>query len=251
MTPAVLTLTGLALLATLAIGLIGGSAVLRRWRLLGLFLLVFLTDNLLIVLTNRYPAWQLIPNATWGASLTCSWSGKLYSILFAIAVAAVLRSQLARRDMGLTLRQRPGSLLPSLLVIAGIAAWATMVGVASSQGPWDPMTLVYLATMPSLNEELVYRGLLPAILDRVLPNTRSVLGAPMGWGLVIASLLFGALHGLWLDEGFSVQVDWIAWRNATISGLLFAWLRARTGSLLLPVVAHSLENLLFFLPRMI
>jgi membrane protease YdiL (CAAX protease family) len=43
----------------------------------------------------------------------------------------------------------------------------------------------------------------------------------------------------------------IALRNSTISGAAFAWLKARTGSLLAPVAAHGVEDFLFFLPRMI
>lgn len=62
--------------------------------------------------------------------------------------------------------------------------------------------------------------------------------------------MFGLLHGLWLDSNLSFHVEVAALRNAVISGFIFAWLRVRTGSLVLPIVAHGLEDLLFFLPRM-
>jgi membrane protease YdiL (CAAX protease family) len=35
------------------------------------------------------------------------------------------------------------------------------------------------------------------------------------------------------------------------SGFIFAWLRERSGSWLMPVIAHGLEDFFFFLPRML
>lgn len=73
----------------------------------------------------------------------------------------------------------------------------------------------------------------------------------MGCGVLVTSLLFGLLHGIWIDKNMSIQVDLIGLRNAILSGFIFAWLRERTGSLLTPIIAHGLEDMFFFLPRMI
>jgi membrane protease YdiL (CAAX protease family) len=72
----------------------------------------------------------------------------------------------------------------------------------------------------------------------------------VGGGLALTAVLFALLHGVWLDTGWSIQVDLVALRNAAVTGLACAWLRARRGSLLLPVAAHGLVDFLFFLPRM-
>jgi membrane protease YdiL (CAAX protease family) len=45
-------------------------------------------------------------------------------------------------------------------------------------------------------------------------------------------------------------VNLVALENATFSGLVFAWLRERTGSLLMPILAHGAEDVFFFAPRM-
>lgn len=105
--------------------------------------------------------------------------------------------------------------------------------------------------MPGLAEELVYRGCLLGLLDRLFLGRLRMFAAPLGWGALVTALLFGLLHGLWLDSFLSLHIDWIALRNAVVSGLVFAWLRARTGSLVMPVVAHGLQDFAFFLPRMI
>jgi membrane protease YdiL (CAAX protease family) len=52
-----------------------------------------------------------------------------------------------------------------------------------------------------------------------------------------------------LDSSLAIHHDVIALRNSTVSGLVFAWQREQTGSLLVPIVAHGLEDVLFFLPR--
>jgi uncharacterized protein len=105
--------------------------------------------------------------------------------------------------------------------------------------------------MPSLAAELVYRGCLLGLLDQLFPGRVRLFTAPLGWGAFLTALLFGLLYGLWLDSFLSLHIDWIALRNAAVSGLVFAWLRARTGSLLMPVVAHGLQDLAFFRPRIL
>lgn len=105
--------------------------------------------------------------------------------------------------------------------------------------------------MPGLNEELIYRGYLLGVLDRLMLAKFRLFSTPIGWGVIITSLLFGLLHGFWLDNTLVFHVEIIAFRNATFSDLIFAWLRERTGSLLMPVIAHGVEDVLFFLPRMI
>jgi membrane protease YdiL (CAAX protease family) len=100
--------------------------------------------------------------------------------------------------------------------------------------------------MPGLNEEIVYRGILGT--DDHPGNLKH---EGLSVGIIVTSLLFGLLHGFWLDKNLAVHIEMIALRNATISGLIFAWLRVRTGSLVMPILAHGLEDSLFFLPRMV
>jgi hypothetical protein len=251
MTAPFVTLLFIALLVFLAMIVIGGRRIFSQPSLLTLFFIVYFADNFLAVLTSRYPGQQLIPGHTWEGFLICNWSGKLYSALFALAFLVLFRRLLTRSDAGLTLRQKPGSLLPALLVTLALAGWAAWVGACSPKGRLDLETLVYLAVMPGLAEELVYRGCLLGLLDQLFPGRLRLCAAPLGWGALLTALLFGLLHGLWLDSVLSLHIDWIALRNAALSGLVFAWLRARTGSLLMPVVAHGAQDLAFFLPRML
>lgn len=86
----------------------------------------------------------------------------------------------------------------------------------------------------ALPEEMFYRGWIQTSWARTAPGqTVHFLGADVGKGFVATQLLFAAGHLVVLQP----------WRLATFfPGLLFGWLRERTGSLTAPVLYHALSN---------
>ncbi|MDF3066448.1 MAG: uncharacterized protein K0R38_2049 [Polyangiaceae bacterium] len=87
----------------------------------------------------------------------------------------------------------------------------------------DPTGIAVIATLSSLAEELVFRGLL-------MPW----LGA---WGVGLQAVLFGLAHAQL--SGPSRWV-WVAWASAV--GLVLGVMFGLTGSLLGPLLAHALIN---------
>jgi membrane protease YdiL (CAAX protease family) len=98
------------------------------------------------------------------------------------------------------------------------------------------LALVLQLLVVALPEELFYRGWLQTAWARLAPERGvTVLGARLGHGFFATQALFAAGH----------LVSGQPWRLATFfPGLLFGWLRARTGSVVAPIVAHALSNLL-------
>jgi hypothetical protein len=94
-------------------------------------------------------------------------------------------------------------------------------------------SLVAAAILAAVLEEIVFRGVLLALLDRALPQRWRIAGAYVGWGGVALTLAFVALHGL--RPGVLLGV--------LPAALLYLWLRERTGSLLAPIAAHLAWNL--------
>jgi CAAX protease family protein len=105
----------------------------------------------------------------------------------------------------------------------------------------------------ALAEELLFRGVLLALLRRRRPPTAAVL-----W----TSLLFGAWHVLpTIDHyrgnpasalvGDSRSGPWLAvlatMLSTTAAGGGFAWLRLRSGSVLAPALAHAAVNMSAYL----
>lgn len=245
------TLLVIAAATFLIIAMIGRKETVHYGKFIGLFFLFFFIDNLVITLTNRFSEVQLIPNHVWGGFLICSWSGKIYSIFIVLLLLRLFRPILNGSEVGLSLQHSQGSLFPAAVIILMIAFWSSFVGSKAPQGAFDIPTLLYLAVMPGLNEELVYRGILPVCLGRLFPASWNVAYARIGWAILIPTILFGLLHGLWLDQQFNLHLEVVWIRNALLSGFIFAWLKERTGSLIMPTIAHGAWDFFLFLPRMI
>ena len=137
--------------------------------------------------------------------------------------------------------------LVTLVLFGGFVAAVALVGTPV-QPPPSPDALLHegLAALAwgglfvALPEEWLYRGVLQPALDG--PRRVRLLGADVGRGLVLAALLFGVAHGLY-DLVVTGHVT--PWRLLTaVPALLFGWLRARTGSVLVAASAHALADAL-------
>ncbi|HET7316095.1 MAG TPA: CPBP family intramembrane glutamic endopeptidase [Sphingomicrobium sp.] len=176
------------------------------------------------------------------ANLKWNWAGKIVAICATFAmIFAVRRGSLA--EFGLTLRQRPGSLVPALLVIAAMCALSWGAEAWANDGTDTSVErLLFQATMPGLDEELFTRGLLLAMFMRAFDDRWSLAGAPVGPSIVAITFLFAAGHGLAFVGG-QLHFDGLAFALTAALGFGLAWLRLRTGSLIAPIVGHNLINL--------
>ncbi len=85
----------------------------------------------------------------------------------------------------------------------------------------------------ALPEELFYRGWMQTSWAAGSRSRAVVLGAALGAGFLSTQVLFALGHLVVLE----------VWRLGTFfPGLLFGWLRERTGNLAAPVVVHGLSN---------
>lgn len=181
--------------------------------------------------------------------LRWNWSG---SLLVVGACAWVIGSLVNEAGMhwhefGLTWRQRPGSLRPALVVMVGVLAlhaltltWPGLAPRSSDAERITTETWLYQALAPSVVEELLFRGLLLALLDRAFTGRRALPGLPgqpsvsLGWGAIVTCGVFVSLHA-----GSAPAL-----LSATVAALAFLWLRSSTGSLVLPVLCHGAWNLI-------
>lgn len=176
------------------------------------------------------------------AELRFNWTGKTIAIALTLAMMAAI-PRATREEYGLILRQAPGSLTPAILVTAGLCAFSWGIRwLLGAGGSATPETLLYQATMPGLDEELFFRGLLLALLVRAFADRWPLGGAAIGPGAIVATFLFAAGHALMIRDGaLGFEPVFLAFSAVLGFGLL--WIRQRTGSLLLPVVAHNVINL--------
>jgi len=151
--------------------------------------------------------------------------------LLALVLPVLL--QLAAGVLFMALRPEPSldAALGSVFE-AGARQWVTTP---------ERMRLAYLAFIvlwAGYGEELFYRGYLHARL-------RAWTGRPLA--TLLSSVLFGVRHAmqlalLWPDYPWGAAFAWVLF--ATLAGAAFAWLFDRSGSLVPPVVAHYILNLI-------
>jgi membrane protease YdiL (CAAX protease family) len=189
-------------------------------------------DDLVTGLASEFAVFSL-PGADW------NWVGKIFSLLLSALVIAALR--LSPEAVGLTLKQNDKKIGIAALVL--FAVWGTCLGLLFKPGQADLATLAFQATMPGMAEELVYRGICPAILLGLIYRRPPVSGIP--WAVILAtSIVFGIWHGLSYSEG-NFSFDAMSALFPLVGSIAGGWLRFRTGSLLVPVLGHGIANVAF------
>jgi uncharacterized protein len=181
-------------------------------------------------------AFYLIALALAGWLLPAAWAAWGSAIA---AVAVLLTAQpfislgvLTPAEIGLT-APRSGTLRVVVLAVGLALLLNVVVMIVRGAAPVRVAgTTVAAVLVAAVLEELVFRGVLLALLDRALPQRWRVAGAYIGWGGVALTLSFVALHGL--RPGLLLGV--------LPAALLYLWLRERTGSLLAPIAAHLAWN---------
>ncbi|NCQ47531.1 MAG: CPBP family intramembrane metalloprotease, partial [Sphingomonadales bacterium] len=132
---------------------------------------------------------------------------------------------------------------PALIAIALMIAFIIGLQMLANDGATlDTETLLYQATIPGIDEELMFRGLLLLGLSMaVTGKTWTLWGAPVGWAAILVTIFFALGHSIMVSDG-EVQTIWIATIYTAILGSALMWIRLRTGSILLPIIAHNATN---------
>ena len=164
----------------------------------------------------------------------------MYTWRMVLAISAVAALYLlAGRDqaaIGLMLRPRQGfrywtkvtmvlgAILVLLLFLGLVGCWAADVSVPYKHAPrFHPMAMFGLLVHAPVFEELVYRLVL-------LTPLLALIGSR--WTIIVGGAVFAALHFAYGTPG----------PDNFVAGYLLAWAYTKSGSILIPVVLHSLGN---------
>jgi len=163
--------------------------------------------------------------AAWGSAIAAF-------AVFLTAQTFIALGVLTPAEIGLT-APRAGTTRVVVLAVGLALLLNVVVMIARGAAPVRVAGITVAAVLvAAVLEELVFRGVLLALLDRALPQRWRIAGAYIGWGGVALTLSFVALHGL--RPGLLAGV--------LPAALLYLWLRERTGSLLAPIAAHLAWN---------
>lgn len=217
------------LLLGVAIGCVDRRRFAPRWLIVAA-LLAAINDALL---TGAY---GLLPDLIGGR---WNWQGKLLALGATLLIARLPAFGWLRS--GFTLSQQPGSLMAAVPLAAVYCAFFVAIALAFPGDTTDAEEVAFQLTMPGLEEELFYRGILLFALDRAFTGRKRFLGVDWGWGAVLSCFLFGMAHAFGFGDGH-FSFDEMAMALTAIPSLLAVWLRLRTGSVLLPVIMHNFGN---------
>jgi membrane protease YdiL (CAAX protease family) len=114
--------------------------------------------------------------------------------------------------------------------------WKPHFGFHLALSPLDTLNEVFgQLVIIALPEEAFYRGYLQTRFDDAFATRWRILGATVGPGIVIASVVFALGHVATIRDPSRLAVFFPA--------LVFGWLRARTGGVGASVAFHALCNL--------
>jgi membrane protease YdiL (CAAX protease family) len=198
----------------------------RGWALLAI------SGAVLYFLLRELPGLFLAGTQT---GVDWNWSGHLLALAGMLALGSLMvrRAGLRPDDLGFAL---PSNLAPAAGI--GAAALAASYFAHKLAGgrsvPIPASAWLFIAIVPGLVEEVAFRGVLLAAAERAAPAARRVAGVPVSAGAALLTAAFVVLHGFSLGMVVSVLPG----------ALLYLWLRLATGSVLVPLVAHNLWNLI-------
>lgn len=158
-------------------------------------------------------------------ALPMPFGGSLLDNLFAVLVALlVARLLLApghslRRSLGL---QCNGVRAPLLVVLATVPCWLGLWWLGGINNDIDALSLLMLALLFPLAEEILFRGLGFVFAHRVL-------GWPWWLAAAVQAVLFGAVH--WLGSGGleGGALATLVFAVTALGGFVFAWLNRLDG----------------------
>lgn len=201
-------------------------------KVLLVFLLYFVFHGLMLDLTSVYSGLRLT-SGTW------NWSGKIYAV-FASVLFLILYRKFSLKDYFLTFRQNSNFTKYGILTIIIIFALKALFNwIYLSPSGWSTESILFQATMPGLDEEIAFRGIMLGLLTKILKsNSRAILHP----AIYITAILFGLGHGLHLNAAYALTFNLSSFLVTSVMGVAWAWITLRSGSILLALISHNVGN---------
>ena len=174
-----------------------------------------------------------------------NWVGKIYSVICGVTFYFLFRRQFSENDF-FTLKQNKEGLKSALKVVVAIISISVLGGIVNDKD-FNLETLLFQVSMPGIDEEIMYRGVLLGLMCSVLRTGGKAWSNP---AIVINGVLFGLVHALSFRDGamqfYTMNFVWTG-----LLGYGFGYITIKTRSILIPMLTHNLYNFLLNLLSMI
>ncbi len=201
------------------------------------FVVIYVMTNLLLTSGSNINFFQ---GQQW------NWVGKGLAIIAGLLFIAIIPT-FNRTTFGITTKMSWSETKPLLNFCFIYLIIRTGLNATSSDATLsiNAETTLYQVTMPGLQEELLYRGILLGLLSSIFINPSfTFLKVNFGLAAIITSLLFGFAHGINFNENYSFSFNYFALFRTAFDGFLFALLTAKTKSIFPGIVFHNILNVI-------
>lgn len=197
----------------------------------------YLIMALLLVIPIKYNAFNFT-NTNW------NFSGKIYAILFSIIFFSIFKQRFKNQNY---LKIKPEKkLLKHVFIVFGILIlFGFLDGIIfGSPKNLDEEKLLYQFFMPSIDEELAYRGILLSLFSTIVINNIKVIYLKINPSILITALLFAIMHGLKVSENLEITFYSYITCKTFIYGCFWAWITIKTKSILYAMLFHTYSNVM-------
>lgn len=207
---------------------------LRVLSIVGCYLVYYFA----LTLQYHFECFNII-NGRW------NWDGKIYGVICGVVAYFVFRRQFADNNF-FTLKQNKEGLKSALKVVIAILSIAILGGVVNDS-EFNIETLLFQISMPGIDEEIMYRGVLLGLMCSALRAGGAAWRNP---AIIINAVLFGLVHSLSLGDG-ALQFNSVNFMWTGLLGYGFGYITIKTRSILIPMLTHNLYNFTLNLLAMI
>lgn len=203
-------------------------------KLIYIILLLFFVDYFLRVMGK-----SLVTQYT---NLKWNWLGGVFVILF-VLLWVVFKKVPSFKEIGIQckINNKYSCMLFTAIVVAAYSLMNFIFPGDVGKAQITTEFLLFQTTMPGINEEMMFRGLLLFYCDKLFPRYFTFLYQDFYYGSFLVAFLFGLIHVFHFTKG-SFVMEPIQFVPTFFLSLALSWLRYRSNSLTMPIICHNLTN---------
>jgi len=167
-----------------------------------------------------------------------NWDGKIYGTILGIVFYFLFR-KLFQENNFFTLKQNKENPKSALIGAIIVVLLSSIVWFIFGKSKFDFETLCFQISIPGIDEEIFFRGLLLGLLATALKSKISFLGNP---SVLLIAILFGFMHALKINKSNSISFDLIYFLQTGFAGYIWGWITIKSRSILLAILSHNFSN---------
>ncbi|MHC5310980.1 CPBP family intramembrane glutamic endopeptidase [Myroides sp. LJL116] len=205
-----------------------------------IFTITFVVYQVALVLPRINASFDFI-ESSW------NWDGKIYGIICGVLAYLLFRKYFRENDF-FTLKQNKKNFRPALFGAVAIVLLSTIAWFILGKSDFNIETLAFQISLPGIDEEIMFRGVLLGLLATSLKDRIKFLGNP---SVLLTAILFGFTHGLTLSEDYSIDFELLYFLQTGFAGYIWGWITIKSRSILLAILSHNFSNFFGTLSTMI